>query len=287
MKALRMLDLRRLRSAYLARASGGFTLLEVMVAVAILGLTLTVILSAQGGLAASNKIANNMGQATGLGRCKMTELEEKLLKMGYPEVDDLQTDISCCDDKDNGRFTCDTRVEKVLLPNPPDNTLGDGGSMLALSGPASSASAGGAGALGNLPGPIGSIAAQAMGPAGGASLNFDGGLAGMGAALGDQLGGAGAGGAGAAGMLQMVMGMVYPSLKPMMEASIRRLTVKVKWKEGPNEKELSLVQYVTSPQRGGFVAGAVPSGSAPLPNGPAPGGNTFGGSSPSPFGGGK
>ena len=33
----------------------GFSLLEVMVAVAILGLTLTVILSAQGGLAASNK----------------------------------------------------------------------------------------------------------------------------------------------------------------------------------------------------------------------------------------
>ena len=35
----------------------GFSLLEVMVAIAILGLVLTVILSAQGGLAASNRAA--------------------------------------------------------------------------------------------------------------------------------------------------------------------------------------------------------------------------------------
>ena len=87
-----------------------------MVSVAILGLTLTVILSAQGGLAASNKSANNMGIATSLGRCKMTELEEKLLRLGYPEVDDLQTDVSCCDDRDNPPFTCDTRVETKSVP---------------------------------------------------------------------------------------------------------------------------------------------------------------------------
>jgi general secretion pathway protein I len=60
----------------------------------------------------------------------------------------------------------------------------------------------------------------------------------------------------------MVMGMVYPSLKLMFEASIRRLTVTVRWKEGPNKRELGLVQYVTSPQAAGFTAGAVPSGSA-------------------------
>ena len=51
------------------RIPRGFSLLEVMVAIAILGLVLTVILSAQGGLAASNRSASNMGQATSLGRC--------------------------------------------------------------------------------------------------------------------------------------------------------------------------------------------------------------------------
>jgi general secretion pathway protein I len=247
----------------------GFSLLEVMVAVAILGLTLTVILSAQGGLAASNKMAGNMGLATTYGRCKMTELEEKLLKLGYPLVDDLQSDVACCGDRDESGFTCDTRAEKILLPNPPSNSL-DGGGGLSLSGSAAPGGSGGiAGALGAIaPG----LGANAIG--GGAGLDFDGGLQGLGAGVMQQLGG-GAGGQGAQGLLQMVMGMVYPMIKPMFEASIRRLTVTVKWREGPNPKELTLIQYVTSPQQAGFVAGAVPSGSAagggvPL-NGPPPG----------------
>jgi len=45
----------------------------------------------------------------------------------------------------------------------------------------------------------------------------------------------------------MVMGIVYPSMKPMYEASIRKVTVKVKWKEGALDRELELVQYVTNP----------------------------------------
>jgi hypothetical protein len=57
------------------------------------------------------------------------------------------------------------------------------------------------------------------------------------------------------------MGILYPAIKPMYEASIRRVTVTVKWKEGPNDRELPLVQYVTNPQRGGFA------GSALLPDG--------------------
>jgi general secretion pathway protein I len=77
-----------------------FSLLEVMVAVAILGLLLSVILSAQGGLAASNRSAANMGMAADLGRCKMTEIEEKLLRDGYPEIDAIDTDVSCCVDAD-------------------------------------------------------------------------------------------------------------------------------------------------------------------------------------------
>ena len=60
-------------------ARAGFSLLEVMVAIGILGLTLSVILSAQGGIAASNKVAANMGVATTLARCKMTESEETLV----------------------------------------------------------------------------------------------------------------------------------------------------------------------------------------------------------------
>ena len=223
-------------------------MLEVMVAIAILGLVLTVILSAQGGLAASNRSSSNMGQAVALGRCKMTEIEEKMLRLGYPELDAIDAVVPCCEDEKSDVFTCDTRIEKVEMPNfQGGNSLGDGG---ALVGPGAAAAGGTAGIAG-LVNPAGS--------GGGLNLDVDAGLAGIGSSLSSQIGG----GAGTQGLLSMVMGILYPAIKPMFEASIRRLTVTVKWKEGTNERELPLVQYVTNPQRGGFA------GSALLPDGGA------------------
>lgn len=55
-----------------------------------------------------------------------------------------------------------------------------------------------------------------------------------------------------AGLAPLVMSMVYPSFKPLLEASIRKVTVIVEWKEGKNERDLTVVQYVTNPMRGGF-----------------------------------
>lgn len=242
-----------------ARARG-FSLLEVMVSVAILGLVLTVILSAQGGLAASNKAAASMGMAITAGRCKMTEQEERLLKLGYPEVDQIDTDVPCCEDTEGQGFTCDSRVEKVELPSPPQNSLGDGGAGLNLALPGST-SGGTAGAAGGL-GALGSVLNN---PAGGPGLNLDGGLQGLGSQVANQfgMGAAAGGGSGAEGLLNMVMGLVYPGLKLLMEASIRRITITVHWKEGPNARELGLVQYVTNPQRGGFLSGALDAGVPP------------------------
>jgi general secretion pathway protein I len=228
------------------RRARGFSLLEVMVAIAILGLVLTVILSAQGGLAASNRSASNMGQAVSLGRCKMSEIEENLLKMGYPELDAIDTAVPCCEGEKSDVFACTTRVEKVEMPNfNSGNSLGDGGALI---GPGAAQAAG----SGGIPGLV-----NPAGSGGGLNLNVDAGLAGLGSSLAGQLGG----GAGTQGLLSMVMGIIYPSLKPMFEASIRRVTVTVKWKEGTNDRELPLVQYVTNPQRGGFA------GSALLPDG--------------------
>ncbi len=222
----------------------GFSLLEVMVAIAILGLALTIILSAQGGLAASNRSAANLGSASTLARCKMTEAEEKLLKLGYPEIDQVDTDVSCCEDADRDGFKCDVRVEKVELPSPPSSSIADGGSLLGA--PSGSGSAD----------PLGQLANAA----GGAGLNLDGGVSGLGTVaqqVGQQFGGAGA-----AGLLLRVMGIVYPSIKPLYEMSIRKVTVTVRWTEGPKKKELPLVQYVTSPQRAGFISGVLDDGGA-------------------------
>jgi hypothetical protein len=83
----------------------------------------------------------------------------------------------------------------------------------------------------------------------------------------------------------MVMGIIYPSLKPMYEMSIRRVTVNVKWKEGPSERELPLVQFVTNPQRAGFAGSALLPDGAPMdfaaPTGSgAPSGGTSSGATP-------
>jgi general secretion pathway protein I len=50
----------------------------------------------------------------------------------------------------------------------------------------------------------------------------------------------------------MVMSMVYPTLKPMLEASIRKITVTVEWRGGGKGKNLEVVQYVTNPMQGGI-----------------------------------
>lgn len=238
-----------------------FSLLEVMVAVAILGLALSVILSAQGGLAASNRRAENMGQAANYGRCKVTEIEEKMLKLGYPELDAIDQDQPCCND-DSGKFRCDTRVEKVILPIPPQNSFGDGGTALAL-GSATAAPGVASGAPGGL----------VQNPLGGAGLSFDGGLGGLGSQLGQITGGQGA-----AGLINMIMGFLYPQLKLMFEAAIRKVTVTVHWSEGIVPRDFELVEYITNPARAGFVAG-VPGlggdGGVPI---------TSGSSSPTPAG---
>ncbi len=242
----------------------GFSLLEVMMAVAILGGALTAILSAQASIAASNKIGNNLGMALSLGRCRMVEMEDKLLKFGYPDVEDVQTELPCCDDKDVPGFTCESRVERVLMPNPPSlmSSSTDGGMSLSGGSPSAMLSgglgslAGGSpsalsGALGNLGGLSGlsGVTQSISSDAGFGTLNLEAGIQTIGSSLTTQMGG---GGVGTQGLLSMVMGFVYPFLKPMMEASIRKVTVVVRWKEGSKDKEFQLLQYVTNPSNGGL-----------------------------------
>jgi hypothetical protein len=85
---------------------------------------------------------------------------------------------------------------------------------------------------------------------GGAQIDFDAGLQGMGMAVQQSF----AGGAGAQGLLSMVFSIVYPSLKPVLEAAIRRITVVIHWKEGTFGRDFTLTQYVTNPSRAGLAA---------------------------------
>jgi general secretion pathway protein I len=232
----------------------GFSLLEVMFAVALFGAVVTFILSAQGGLMASNKRAATMSQAVQIARCRMSELEEKQLKLGYPEIEEKDTSNVCCDDQVVEGFTCDWQVERVKLPE--STMLGGDAGLSSLLGGGLGLDAG-LGSIANglptsLPSNMGNIL---LNPAGGASLDFDAGLAGVGQSMQQSFGGAGA-----QGLLSMVFSIVYPSLKPLLESAIRRITVDVKWKEGAIDRDFVLTQYVTNPSRAGLLASMADAG---------------------------
>lgn len=254
--------------------SSGFTLLEVMVALAILGLGLTAILSAQAGLYGANVQARNLTQATNAARCKMDELEADMLAKGYPETDQADEGPCCAGESPPG-MTCKWNVERVVLPNPPANSV-DGGMG---GGDAGAGGMSGLGALGALAG-----AAGAPGGLG------DGGISGLASTLASQPGPNGQ--TGAAGMIGLAMNLVYPQLKPLLEASIRRVSLDVVWNEGPVERKVHVVQFVTNPQKGlpPFVPGAASAGGPPPPGGQGGLGGlpglTGGGFAPAPIQGG-
>jgi general secretion pathway protein I len=199
-----------------------------MVAVAILGLSLTVILSAQAGLYSGGSYGQHTSLAIGLARCKMTELEERLIKLGYPEVDE-NDDGACCEDDVQTSMRCAWKIERIELPQPKPPEL---------------APAGSAGAPGPAGGPLGAIGQLSLNPG---SIPTDGGLGGLASALGGGATGA------TAGIEAFAMSLVYPALKPMLEASIRKVTVTVSWKEGIRNRDLAIAQYLTRPIRGAVL----------------------------------
>lgn len=218
-----------------SKGTRAFTLLEVMVAVAILGLGLTVILTAQTGLFSSSKRAGQLSEAVGLARCKMSEVEEELLRKGYQLTKD-EEEGSCCEDEES-EFRCRWSVIPVTLPDL--STAGmdrDAGAAESTDDPADPTAA--------------------LDQLGEAEANLGDGNT---AAAMDQLGGSSA-----SGLASMAIGMIYPQLKGMLEASIRKVKVQVYWKEGSTERDLSITQYVTNPQQGGMLAeGAGGAGNMP------------------------
>jgi general secretion pathway protein I len=242
--------------------ASGFTLLEVLVAISILGLGLTAILSAQTGLFASSRYAEHVSVSTALIRCRMSEMEIKLSKEGYP-LTDVKEEGTCCGDEPSSGYRCKWKIEKVELPLPPTNTnlssaLGSSGGIGALGAIASVGQSNGA-VLGQSP-QLGDVSRLLAGSGTGQGLPAPASSDGFGTSFGGPqtpgagpLGGGTPGGfSGTSSLAPLVMTMVYPTLKPMLEASIRKLTVTVEWKDGERTKNVEAVQFVTNPQQGGL-----------------------------------
>ncbi len=252
------------------RSQSGFTLIEVMFAIAILAMAMTVVFSSNIIAARSTMHSRSLTRATMMARCRLTEAEAWLVRNQLPPTDkaleDPPTtgDEPCCTDG----VTCDAQVDKIELPNPATVETAAGSQILGRAASAASGTAFGG-------------TSGVTGGDGGAAL---GGLAG---AMG-MMGGGGAGGSGSGAptgapsprdMAGTLLTTVYPTVKPLLEGAIRRLTVTVRWHEGEREHSFAIVEYVTNPGQTlpsaellNALPGANPPGSPPNspPNTPTP-----------------
>ena len=95
----------------------GFTLLEVMLALALLGFGLVVLMKSAAGNIASSEEAHMMGIATDLARGKMYDIEEVLLKDGFTDTDQSQTSEKCFEDEGWPTVCYTYKVEEPKLPS--------------------------------------------------------------------------------------------------------------------------------------------------------------------------
>jgi len=222
----------------------GFTLLEVLMAIAILGLGLSVLLGAQTGLFANASRTEHISLATGLARCRMSEVELDLLQKGYPLVESSGEGMCCMSEMTEG-YTCSWKVQRIIMP---EMGFGDGGieggladQEMNIDGGLNLSTSGMGMGSGSTPGPLGLL--MQLEATKGQNLGQKPDIGSLATQLQGSMGGVD-------GLASMVLGMVYPTLKPMLEASIRKVKVSVKWHEGSRERTLDLTQYVTDPKQG-------------------------------------
>ncbi len=214
------------------RRQAGFTLLETLVAIAIFGVFVTSILLVQSQSIKRVNHARNLSVAVGLGRCKMTEIEEQLFRDGFSMTDEDDSG-ECCEDNESPNISCSWSIEKPEFPEPDLGALDLDTDLEGI-------------------GALGKLAQAAQGQQ---VFTPDAGLAAVTEILGgggdDEMGAMAAGGIG--GIAAMVMSMVYPDLKILFEAATRRVTVRVTWTEGDSEYDFELVQWITNPRQAGIM----------------------------------
>ncbi len=203
---------------------GGFTLLEVMVAVTILGVALVAIFASEVGAVRTGARARRLTTATLLARCKMGEIEELVMREGLPAVSSRGTD-ECCEGAEVEGFECEWEIERIVLPD--EIMMGEEGEE------------GG--------GPLDGI----LGGAGG-DPSAAGGVPLSGPPSPDMLMSGAMLGGGGDPVSDMAMQIAFPILKPAIEDQERRATVTVRWREGvgddAHDEELAVVQFLVAEQ---------------------------------------
>ena len=209
----------------------GFTLLEVVVAMAILGVALLAIFDLNAGAVASHAYVKHLTVATQLARSKMTDLEQELYDKGF-EFDDVERKGDFAAEGWNGY----TWKASILAPqtsgSSPDKLMealfgipaGDGGGIASLFG----------GLLGGGDGGLGGLAAAF---AGGSSSPLPPGATGP---SGNQ----------ALGPFASLAQSQMTQLLDQIRRGVREVRLTVSWKEGTRVESLDVVTHVVSLQQG-------------------------------------
>ena len=205
----------------------GFTLMEVMVALAVLGLGLVVLIKSTANNINAAEQAHMMGVATDLARGKMYDIEEKLLKDGFTDTDQSQPDLKPFDEEGWPNIFYSYKVEQVEMPDFDQLQAMAQGKAMAGSG-------------------SGFGSGSAIGSGLGADLGSDalGGF--QNSALGGMLNMFGGGKSGVTGAQGgALIQAQYSMFQQILKVSVRKVTLTVSWKVMGTDNSMRVVAFFT------------------------------------------
>lgn len=211
------------------RPPRGFTLLEVMMALALLGFGLVVLMKSTGHSIMAAKESQMMGLITDLSRGKMYDIEEVLLKDGFTDSDQSE-EGKTFEDEGYPLIKYSYKVEEVELPSFEQlQALGKGQKG------AGKGSASGSGAVGS-----GTEAGDELGGFGNSAF---GGMLMQAGGLGD-IGGTGESSAEGANGASFIQGQ-YAMVQEVLKVSIRKVTLDVTYDVLGHPRAMRTVAYYT------------------------------------------
>ncbi|MBV8760905.1 MAG: prepilin-type N-terminal cleavage/methylation domain-containing protein [Deltaproteobacteria bacterium] len=216
--------------------SRGFTLLEIMVALALLGLGLVVLIKSAANNIRASEESHMMGIATDLARGKMYDIEETLLKDGFTDTDQSQSDPKPFDTEGWPNIYYSYKVDQVEMPDFDQLTAmaqGRRGSG-AFSGTGSN----------NY---YGSAFAGAYGSGFGSDVLGGFQNSALGGMLGMFGGGSGPSSGVAGGMAGAVIQSQYTMFQQILKVSVRKVTLTVTWTVMGSQNSMKVVCFFTDP----------------------------------------
>jgi len=222
-----------------ARASArrGFTLLEVMLGLALLGLALTVLIKSTASDIFSAQQAHMMGIVTDLARGKMYDIEEKLLHDGFSDTEQHEDDLSFSDEGWPA-VHYSYKVEVVELPGFEQLQAIIAGTSAGRSSDSSKPN--------KLELTNGGSSGEPTSGGGGFGDSMLGGMLSQFGGLG---GGGGAGGKGSADINASIGGAFvqsqYMMFQQVLKVTIRKVTLTVTYQVMGSDRDLKVVQFLT------------------------------------------